>query len=525
MKLPFFRQAAGPALPWAHLRRRLPSPVLALVALALLLLALLLGAIVALGSLSLTIGFTALLLAVPVLFMFSTRALLPLLFLMTFLVQGVMVEFLHIRLGAWLTSALAGLLLLRALLELTPVNRVKLVAPHAGSGMATAVYIASLAYLAFFFFSLSQGHASTLQRFSSLRFAIPMFGVLFALYWFRWPPAQLRRLWWIFLAIVVLQVFPVIYQHFGPAKRLGWDAVTGTFGPNMSAAMVLATVAAMSYALARWNHGVSSRLLPLCMVPTGLLILLMGEVKAIVLWLPLALLIVLRRRVLRNIGTLFVYGIFALVFMAGTFAAYKAMYWGEKGAAGNTLEEKLQKTGGYFFDVHEIHYRTGEISRGAALYLWYTDPVPSTMERLIGYGPGASLSSSGTGKGVVAARYRSLSINPIALAQLLWDVGILGALAFLTMLGIGLAAGFRLLRSGRGTAEERAMTDTATAMLVLYASTVVYNRALLDEPTVQLLFFFCLGCIVQVWRFGQTADAVRHDGLKGGTDRLVRHAL
>ncbi|MBB3119606.1 hypothetical protein [Pseudoduganella violacea] len=505
MKFPLFRLAGAPARPLATLRTRLPSLGLTAVVLCLTLLALLLGAIIALGSIQMTITFSAMLLALPVLFMFSTRQLLPLLFVLTYLVQGAMVEFLHMRIGTWITSALAGLLLVRALLELLQLNRFKEGRPHADSRPATAVYFAGWIYLAFFMLSLSQGEATTLQRISALRFAIPMFGVLFALFWFRWPIQRLQMIWWLLLGMIVLQLPLVAYQHFVLATARDWDLVTGTFGHGLSAVLVLTTLAAMVYALARWQHGVSSHVLPALIVPTGLLILLLGEVKAIVFWLPLAIVIVLRRRVLRNVGTLIMYAVFALVFAVGTFSAYKAMYWGEKAVAGNTIEEKLERTGGYFFDVRQMNFRNGEVSRAASLYLWYTDPQPGVPERLIGYGPGASLTSAGTGKGVVAARYRTLSINSTAVTQLLWDVGILGCIAFLAFLGLGVAAGWRFMQSGRGNPQERAMVDTALTMLVLYGTTVIYNRSLLDEPTMQLLFFFCLGCIVQFWRFGSTA--------------------
>ncbi|UMR28356.1 hypothetical protein MJ904_14355 [Massilia sp. MB5] len=505
MKFTLPRSVGAPVQSLAQARQRLPSFGLLLAALGLTLLALLLGMIIALGSMQLTIAFSAMLLALPVLFLFSTRQLLPLLFVLTFLVQGAMVEFLNMRIGTWLSSALAGLLLLRALLELLQLNRFKEGRAHTDSRAATAIYIAGLIYLAFFLLSLALGQATTLQRISALRFALPMFGVLFALYWFRWPAQRIQLLWWMLLGIILLQLPVVIYQHFGPGKTLGWDWVTGTFGHGMSAALVLTTLGAMVYALSRWNHGISSHVLPALIVPAGVLILLLGEVKAIVLWLPLAIVIVLRRKVLRNVGTLLMYGIFAAVFAVATFNAYKAMYWGEKRAAGNTVEEKLQNTGGYFFNVHEINYRTGEISRGASLYLWYSDPLPGTLERLVGYGPGASLTSTGTGKGVVAARYRTLSINSTAVTQLLWDVGILGCLAFLSFLVAGVVAGWRFMQSGRGSPQERAIVDAALTMLVLYGTTVVYNRSLLDEPNIQLLFFFCLGCIAQFWRFGSAA--------------------
>ncbi len=44
------------------------------------------------------------------------------------------------------------------------------------------------------------------------------------------------------------------------------------------------------------------------------------------------------------------------------------------------------------------------------------------------------------------------------------------------------------------------MMDAALGSLILMGSMLIYNRSLTDEPTLQLLFFFLLGTVVQIAR-------------------------
>lgn len=482
-------------------RRRTPLSAWLLVA-ALLFLAVLLGGVVALDSLQLTAMFAGVLITLPLALWMNTRNLLPVLFVVVFLIQGAVQSFLQLRLGTWFASGMAGLFLMRAVLETFLTQRMPGSKRERKEAAADALMVVAVIYLACFIFSMLLGNATTPQRISALRFGLPMFGVLFSLYWFRWPLLRLQTLWWMVVWITVVQLPLTVYQHFGPpSKVVGWDAVTGTFGTGMSPSLVMFTLAAMVFILARWNYKLSNTMVMSAVWVVGIAIILLGEVKAIAIWFPIALALTLRTRALKNIMTLIMMGAFTVIFVVGTFFAYKAMYWGEQGASGNTLEEKLNHTGGYFFDPSVINYRTGEISRGASLYLWYRDPVPSMQERLVGYGPGASQSSHGTGQGVVAKRYRSISINATALAQLLWDVGIVGAILFTVLISLGVWMGFRRVRRGDPDPRVLAILDTSTVMLVLLLTTLVYNRNLLDEPTTQLLLFFCMGCIVQLTRF------------------------
>jgi hypothetical protein len=119
----------------------------------------------------------------------------------------------------------------------------------------------------------------------------------------------------------------------------------------------------------------------------------------------------------------------------------------------------------------------------------------------VGYGPGTSKPSGLLGAGQVAKRYMPLHLDATALAVLLWDVGVLGAFAYASMLALSWLAARRFMREGRGTPGQRALVDTCLAAMPLWLLMLVYNRALMDEPTAQLLLMMCLGTVVQLCRF------------------------
>jgi hypothetical protein len=339
-----------------------------------------------------------------------------------------------------------------------------------------------------------------------------MFSVLFALFWFHWKEQQVERIWKLFSVVVVLQLPVVAYQHFVVARATTFDAIVGTFGgtPGFggnSAILVFFTVIAMGYAAARWQAGLLSRRAMLLLMAVGLAIIMLGEVKAAFVWLPLTLGWVLRKRILKSLVAFIGFGVLLVAFLGTTWYVYDSLYWGKKVEAKHSATEKLSASGGYFFDTNNIDYRTGEISRGASIALWYRDPQATVPRRLVGYGPGSIKPAGLLGAGEVALRYMPLHLDATALAILLWDLGILGAVAYAAMLLLAVLAARRYVREGRGTAAQRAIADTCVIVLLLFLMMLVYNRAVMDEPTAQLLLMLCLGTVVQLCRFTDSQEA------------------
>lgn len=498
-----FAVASAPQGQYSKRRRQgMSAWIWALAGLMVLLAAAFVGLVVSLGALQLTAALAGLILIIPIFWLISAQNLLPVLFVFIFLVQGVAANSLHLHSALWVGSGLAFLFFFRTLLELL-MARLGHRAPVAAWSGTGAVILSALIYLGFFFFGLGVGNDTTLQMFSAVRFGLPMFGVLTVLASVKFSEQRLLALWRLIVFITLLQLPMVVYQHFWGYGAIGWDAVVGSFGPGMSPVLVIFSIAALVFMLARWSRGLTSTSMMVGLFVIVMGNLLLGEVKAIAFWIPVALVLILRRQFFKNFGAFVVYSSFIVVFMCGTFVIYKNLYWGESGVAGRTVGEKLQRTGGYFFDPYEIEYATGEVGRFASLYLWYRDPTVDGVHRLIGYGPGASATGESTGSGMIAKRYRPLTISATSLAGLLWDVGILGALSFVAIFASAIFAAWRFLRRGDGTIEQQAIVDTSAVVLVLISSTIIYNRNLLVETSTQLLFLFCVGCIVQVCRFSE----------------------
>jgi hypothetical protein len=72
------------------------------------------------------------------------------------------------------------------------------------------------------------------------------------------------------------------------------------------------------------------------------------------------------------------------------------------------------------------------------------------------------------------------------------------------MLLFSLLAAWRYVRRKQGSVAQLALADTCVAAMFLFLMMLVYNRALMDEPTAQLLLMTCMGTIVQLCRFGSS---------------------
>lgn len=507
MRLPLLRRPATSAAAAgrgdaARLARPHGLPLLLL--LPFMLLAVFVGMVGGLDSPALVAIVGTAVLSLLLLFVLPLHGMFWCLFVLTFLLQGSAVYFLRLRPAVWLAFGLAILLFCRALLDLV-VQRQRNVPMRAGDG--SSVVLAAALFVAAFVLSLVFNRVPKAQIVTAAKALLPMFSVLFALYWFRWKPEHLETSWRMMFWVVLIQLPVVLYQHIFVASSTTFDSIVGTFGGmpgwgGNSAMLVLFTVLAMGYAAARWQAGQMSGRAMLGLMAVGLAIILLGEVKAAFVWLPLVLAWVLRRRILRSVGAFLGFTVLLLAFVGTTYTVYENLYWGKRVQSAQNVAEKLDRGGGYFFDPNYTNYRTGEISRAASLALWARDPLASVPSRLVGYGPGASKASGLLGTGQVAKRYLPLHLDATALAVLLWDVGVMGALVYASMLLFSLQAARRYVRRGQGTPGQRALADTCVAAMLLFLMMLVYNRSLMDEPTAQLLLMMCMGTIVQLCRFG-----------------------
>lgn len=504
----------------------------------MMLLALLLGAVIGLSSPVLITMLGGSIFVLLFFILLDSYQMLQAMLVLTFVIQGMAVYFLRNRQAPWVVVGLAVIFLVRAMMDLT-FNRRDQVRPLIGRA-DSAVLVALLLYVVCFFVSALLNRSKLAQIVVAIKSTLPMFGVLLALAWMRWQPERLRRVWTIMLGVMLVQLPVVFYQHFFISThrtQASHDAVVGTFGGNPegggnSALLVMFVIGLMAYAMARWDKGLMGRKMMGFICAVGLAIILLGEVKAAFIWLPLASCFVLRQRVMKNVMSFIVYSILGVALCGVIYVTYDALYWGKLIDKHQGVSAKLEAGSGYFFDPRNVNYETGEVGRGASLAIWVNDRLASTPTRLMGYGPGAIKSGGSLGTGPLFKRFAPLHVDVTTMAVLLWDEGLLGAFAYLAILLFGLRGGWLLLRSGRGDPAQQAMIEASVASLVMFLSLIIYNRTLMDDPGAQLFFVLCLGCVIQLSRYTPAAAvaptrmalAAGRAALRGARPGVVRLA-
>ena len=432
------------------------------------------------------------------------RILLVLLLVVTFVVQGSASYFLRFQQAAWLPYLLCMILTVKVV-DLRPV-------PSAFQAGRAQIWN-SPPVLCLGLYVLSMACATLINRppmfqvVIGLKNALPLWVAAALVYRAAQLPRFIEQLWTVFSAVFFLQLPLVLYQHFVivPSRRdadtTGMDAVVGSFGGLIDAGganstLALFTLLVMAYRLALWARREAGFGSVLLYWTIGLAIVLAGEVKATLIWMPLVVLYVLRQRVLSSFGSFLAAMLVSAVLMSGVFAAYSALYWQKIAHKSNA---DLISRMGYFFDPNNVNYRTGEISRGASLALWATDPRSDLAQRAVGNGPGASRISATGGLGEVARRYAPLEIAATSVALLLWDAGLVGLLAFAGVIGTTAW----LLRSQsvdpKLPPRAQAGADAFGATMLMFLSLLIYNRSLNDEPSVQLLLAIAVGYALH-WR-------------------------
>ncbi|MBK1687684.1 hypothetical protein [Rubrivivax gelatinosus] len=454
------------------------------------------------------------------LLMLPIPVLTVVLLLVTFVAQGTAGYFLRFPQAAWLPYLLCLLLAARAVAgAAAPAGH----GPRPASPWSSAPVLFLLLYCVALALATLVNLPPLVQVVVGLKNALPIW-VAAAIVLLGAGRAGFAPLVWRVLQVVFFVQLPVVlYQHFVIVPRrhdaltTGMDAVVGTFGGlidagGANATLVAFTLLVMAYRLALWDRGRAGFGSLLLYWAVGLAIILSGEVKAVLAWLPLVLFWVLRRRVFTSFATAVIALALGAVLVAGTFTAYAALYWQKIEHRSNAdLVEKM----GYFFDTRNIDYSRGQISRGASIALWAADRHNDVPHRLVGWGPGASRVSATGGLGEVAQRYAPLTIAATGAALLLWDVGLLGLAAFAGLLA---SLAWTLARASRSSAlppEDRVAADAFAAVVLVFLSLLVYNRSLHDDAGMQLMLALALGFALhwrRAWTGARTGPARRAAG-------------
>lgn len=466
-------------------------PALGLVAAAIVL-----GMLAGRGSYSLIAVALALLLC-PLLLIVPPSMMTQGVLWTTFVIQGSLLYYASLGAANWLPYLLCAFLALPVVGCLLNDREAK---QRLNEVLFFPPFLCVLLYLFCLMLSTLINRPSTPLLIAGLKSTVPIWLFTPFLVAFAQQTALRDRLWQTMTLILFLQLPFVIHQHFviAPMRTdfAPWDAVVGTFGGQMFAGGANATLVAfaiwvMTYHTVCHARGLVSNRWLAAVLLTGLAVIFLGEVKAAFFWLPALLGIALRRTIFRSVTAL----LSAIAICAALFVAlwmvYEVLYW-QGDTRGKDVSSRLD-TMLYFVDDKAIDNKTGEISRGASISLWWKDNRVDSSERMVGFGTAASRLSGTVGVGKVAQRYYPLDIAATSASLLLWDAGLLGFGFFAAAIVLcGLFCWRHQDRPGLPPIES-ARLETLAITTVMFVTLLIYNRGLVDEPSTQLLLALFIG--------------------------------
>jgi hypothetical protein len=427
------------------------------------------------------------------------------LFFITFVVQGLLTYFAGISQAAWLPYLLCTLFSLKAMsssFAAQPTTRDSNLYAN-WPILCLALYFLCLA------FSSALNFPGIGQLVVGLKNALPLWLVALLIYQGARDQAFRDAVWRLMIIVFFLQLPFVLYQRiFVVARRQdltgasGADSLVGTFGGiknggGYGSTLVIFALMVMAYFLASWARGRTRLAWVIGVWVVGLTVIMSGEVKAAFIWLPMVFVYVLRHQLLSSLRRLAIGLLVGGMVIGGMTMIYNTLYW--EGNTGNSQYRTLGELLNYVYDPRNIDYRTGEIGRAASIVLWTSDARADIPHRLVGYGAGASRISATGGLGSVAKRFAPLDVTTTGMATMLWDVGAIGFLAFCGVIGSTFVLLRRLAKHRDLPSIEGARLDALAILMLMFASLLIYNRSLVDEPVVQTLLALALGYALR-WR-------------------------
>lgn len=448
------------------------------------------------------------------LFMLDNERLTLVLAVLVFLVVGQLMYFARINQALWIPYGLGILLYLR-------LPGAYIANPLARFRIGLPLMVPLCFFMLMIVVSSAVNAAPLLQVVVGAKGMVLLWSLYLLLVLFAVPFQKVERGFRLLFALVWLQVPFVLYQYFvvaptrsnaGGRHGVSWDAVVGSFGGDpqgggASGSMAYMLVLAMILALSLRRYRQISTLGCAAVWAVALLVIGMAEVKVVVVLLPVGIATLFWREIYRRPVMALLGGVATLTLSLSVLLVYNQLSTpGATTAQAHDLGGLMDATFGYSLDPSLINKETGEMSRNAALVFWYHQGFQrDTLRGLVGFGPGASRSSSSFAVGEVARQY-NFAIDRSSAAQLLWEVGLLGFLAYLGMIVWG---GWLALRSAPWFASDgtKATLEACGAGLAMMVVMLPYVRDLLEVPALAFTLMYLLGYAAQ-------GDLMRRVGLR-----------
>lgn len=397
----------------------------------------------------------------------------------------------------WVVSILGFVLLALSLFNLLLAGRSK--------GQPAFIWIG----LAFLVAALATTFAqwySTGEVIAGIKRVFQAYGLMFAFAALALGSREMGYFRRIMLTIAVLQLPFALYEFIFLVKLRGGleaggattDVVAGTFGANLeggspNAVMALFVLIAIVFLFARWKEKLlSTQKLVLLALPMSIVFFL-GEVKVLVILIPVAFLILFRRDLSRRPGFFIMMSLAGLLFMSllgylyATFIIQKPIFDIIEGALAYNVGDK-----GYgFYYLNRLSVLT---------FWWQQHGLRDPAAFVFGHGLGSAFSAPGTlVPGHVAMRWPNYGIDLTTASSLLWDTGVLGLSLFLLTLWSAWRA-CKVLQRESTDAQVVADATALQAAIALFTVFVFYKSAMSSLPAMQIIVASVLGYLAYLYR-------------------------
>lgn len=421
------------------------------------------------------------------------------LFVASFIVTGQLVYFARIDKAAWIPFLMGIVLLMRFPIDLMHRSQSRV---HAAGDSLSSLSLMKVC-IGVFFATLAASAVINASPPYQVVVTSKEYVFLWGLYLIlaaRLVKAEfVERIWATLPWLMLLQLPIVIYQRFvvfpGRISAGTFDAIVGAFGGNpdgggASGAMGIFCVIGIVIVMARWRAGSMPGWQTFMLAIAGLLGIGLAEVKFMVLLLPFAFTLLFTRDIARRPLQGVTLVLLGFAMSGGILVAYKFQF--NQVRTVQTLPEYVDRILHGDTALHWYNPGANNMGRVASIVFWkdhhtLNEPVPL----LVGHGPGSTRAAR-TFTGEAQARF-PIKIATTSLGVLLWETGVIGAFAFISMLGFAYVTLLRQSWQPGRTAESRQTLESMAVAVAVFVASVPYNTDVTGVHQVELMFLLCLG--------------------------------
>jgi hypothetical protein len=335
-----------------------------------------------------------------------------------------------------------------------------------------------------------------------------LWGLMFAVALIAWRPVILDTVLKALFVLALIQLPFAIHQYFfiAPEREGLWrllvvplDVVSGTmgaerFGSGKNSVLGIYLISVVGVLFSLWREKAVKAWIFLLALPCLLAPLFLNESKFALVLLLAVLGYVFRRDVYQRPFRFLLISILTGLLAIALLASYSASF-----GKGKTIAETVQAT--IDSNIGSRGYASHVLNRMTAMSFWAKqhgiDDLPGT---LIGHGLGASHESS---ESVLASsattladrQYKGYGIGLTGISSILWDTGIIGLLAIVSVFAAAFLSAGRLSRYFASDPWRRGIFEGFKAVILAAGLMLFHSNYFVVDPSLQSLIYFVFGYI------------------------------